>query len=81
VANADVISAVSETLEARLTAGLSILGTPGTPAPTAQVTPPTGTWIDVPPRQQQRPSESEGPAHSTQAVAGRRPRGGANAEG
>jgi len=34
VANSDVISAVSETLEARLTAGLSALGNP---APTAQL--------------------------------------------
>jgi hypothetical protein len=34
VANSDVISAVSETLEARLTAGLSLLGNP---APTAQL--------------------------------------------
>lgn len=37
MANADVISAVSATLERRLTAGLAPLGSAGNPAPTAQL--------------------------------------------
>jgi hypothetical protein len=37
VANSDVISAASLTLEARLTAALSVLAAPGAPAPTAKL--------------------------------------------